>query len=196
MFRICFWASWIRIRNYFVRIQILLSTRKINLIKPCFLLFNDFFLTLSMKTDVNASKISSRNFFFFCHLKATDGKSRIPIRKSSVRIPRSGYENVTDPEHWFLHIVMQFNGSFEIFFFKGEWRTVTMLPSSRWVLTLNLETGETLKKFLLFFMIITIGSVPHLEILQVHEFSWWCEDWPSSGRHGCLCSSPWYVNLF
>jgi hypothetical protein len=97
---VCFWAFWIWIREYFVRILPSISkTINKNLVFCCSVtaLLGDF---LSLKTDVNVPTESNKqnklekNLFFVSILEVTDEKSRIRswiwIRKSNVLIRGSG----------------------------------------------------------------------------------------------------------
>ncbi len=66
-----------------------------------------------MKTDVSVPAESNKqnklekNLFFVGILEVTDEKSRIRIRKSSVRIQDPDpYKNVTDPEHCWQAFVL------------------------------------------------------------------------------------------
>ncbi len=141
-----------------------------------------------------------KNLSFVGIFKATDGKSRIRIPKSSVRCtgPRirirtkmSRIRNTGFSILW-CHLI-----TISILFLK---RRMTDSYDAA-IIPLGSDTQlrdrwEIYKFYCFFFNDKYYRKRMHLEILQVHEFSWWCEDWPSSGRHGCLCSSPWYVNLF
>ncbi len=94
---VCFWASWIRIRHYFVRIQICIRIRILpstskklrkTLISPFFV--TSYWL-LSLKTDVNVpSKNIKQKTLKENLLSVTEEKSRLRIRKSVVRIRGSG----------------------------------------------------------------------------------------------------------
>ncbi len=96
---VCFWASWIRICNLFVRIWILTSTNKkwIEEWWKCRVPFKRY-----------KRKSLEKKVFFVGVLNVTDEKSRF---RSQSRIPLVRmygsedphpdlYKNVTDPEHW------------------------------------------------------------------------------------------------
>jgi hypothetical protein len=50
---------------------------------------------------IQAKKLGKQNLFFVGISSATDEKSRIRIRKSVVHVPVP-YQNVTDPQQWYL----------------------------------------------------------------------------------------------
>ncbi len=82
---VCFWASRIRIRHYFVRILINKQKKEGKKLDLYLLFCNIFFYFLPLKTDVrvnvpsprNKRKLWEKNLFFIGRLSATNLKSRI-----------------------------------------------------------------------------------------------------------------------
>jgi hypothetical protein len=104
-----FWAS--RIRHYFVTHPDpdLDSDPSINKQKSKKTFCDFFFDFLSMKADVSVPSKSNKqkNFFLLAScppLKKKAGSGSVSQRKGSAVLDPNPYQNVTDPQHWFLFL--------------------------------------------------------------------------------------------